>query len=89
MQIVKKATLFPAKCLLTGDLDGPFLDTGLYSEGNRVYLHVPMAQQIGKAVGMTPAADDRITELEAQVAELEPKALAWDAIQGAREEIPA
>lgn len=60
MRIVEKAELPPAKCAITGDIDGPFVDTEswLPEVDPRIYLHVPVVKQIARdLLGMVPEED--------------------------------
>lgn len=74
MKIVEKATMPPAKCAVTGDIDGPFIDTGGYCPNvdPYIYLHVPVVEQMARELlGMVPAAE--VDELKAKVEELTKK----------------
>ena len=74
MKIVEKATMPPAKCALTGDIDGPFIDTGTYCANidPYIYLHVPIVEQMARELlGMVPAAE--VEDLKAKVKELTKK----------------
>jgi hypothetical protein len=59
VEVVQKGELAPGCCVLTGDIDGPFLDTGFVVNQEtvglfpRAYLHVPLVKQMGAAVGRT------------------------------------
>jgi hypothetical protein len=75
VQVVQKGELAPGCCVLTGDIDGPFLDTGFVVNQEtvglfpRAYLHVPLVKQMGAAVGMVTHEElnrqnERIKELE-------------------------
>lgn len=83
----------PGTCILTGDGEGPFLDTGVFINAKEVggvdpyaLISVQKVKDMARAVGMVEADEDRIAELEEKVAELEPKAIAWDAVT---EAVPA
>jgi hypothetical protein len=74
VKIVEKATMPPAKCALTGDIDGPFIDTGTYCANidPYIYLHVPIVEQMARELlGMVPAAE--VEDLKAKVKELTKK----------------
>lgn len=82
MQVVEKGELAPGCCVLTGDIDGPFLDTGFVVNQEtvglfpRAYLHVPLVKQMGVAVGMVTReelneSNRRIHELEDELASAE------------------
>jgi hypothetical protein len=46
-QIVDKALLPPGKCIATGDIDGPFIDTGTWANvvgQTRIVLHAPAVE---------------------------------------------
>lgn len=68
MRIVERAEHNPAQCAITGDIDGPFIDTGSWAvfdvptpEGwiePRIYLHVPVVKQMARdLLGMVPEED--------------------------------
>lgn len=70
--VVDKALNAPGKCLVTGDFDGPFIDTGCWAsvDDPYVYLHVPLVEYYGRELlGMVSKA--RVEELEAELASLE------------------
>mgnify|MGYP001573556033 CR=1 FL=1 len=57
MKIVEKATQPPAKCIVTSDIDGPFIDTGAWAGevDPYIYLHVPLVEQMARdLLGMVP-----------------------------------
>lgn len=71
-KIVEKANMPPAKCAVTGDIDGPFIDTGAWCANvdPYIYLHVPYVEQLARdLLGMVPKSE--IEELRAKVEELE------------------
>ncbi len=68
MRIVDRAEMPPAQCAITGDIDGPFIDTGSWAVHDiptpdgwqlpRVYLHVPVVKQMARdLLGMVPEED--------------------------------
>ena len=60
MKIVEKAEQPPAKCAVTGDIDGPFIDTGAWlpQVDPYIYLHVPLVEQMARdLLGMVPEKD--------------------------------
>lgn len=58
MEIVERGTIGPfAGCILTRDVDGPFLDTKRWVDLEYGYIHVPFVEEMGRAVGMVPAAE--------------------------------
>lgn len=66
--IVDKALIAPAKCAVTGDMDGPFIDTGSWVRHHDpyVYLHVPLVEYYARELlGMV--SRDKLEELEAQL----------------------
>jgi hypothetical protein len=86
--IVDKATVPPGRCAVTGDIDGPFIDTGkdIVDPGNpnlifRIYLHVPYVEQMARLSGMVQGEDQ--IELEEQ---LESLSVAFDALTHERSE---
>ena len=93
-EILDRAPNFPARCLVSGDIDGPFIDLGgsaPYIEPY-MYIHVSVGEQIGRALDMVPRAE--VDELLTRVAELEHKYAALDryreaveAVQGAEKEL--
>ncbi len=87
--VVNKARFRPGKCMVTGDIDGPFLDCGIWStpnqEGERVYLQTAWVEQVAKwQLGMVPASEveglkEENAELRSEVKALE---MAFDALSG-------
>ena len=82
MHIVQKGELAPGCCILTGDIDGPFLDTGFAYNAEtmgviaRAYLHLPLVKQMGRAAGMVAseemeAAQAEISRLTEEIGSLE------------------
>lgn len=91
-RIVERAEMPPGKCLLSGDIDGPFLDTRTYASeiDPYIYIHVPVAEKIGRSVGMVSGqkyenAQEKIAALTAEVerltAENDEMSKALDAIE--------
>lgn len=78
-RIVQRATMPPAKCVISGDIDGPFIDTGVRCDqvAPYIYLHVPVVEWLARELcEMVPKAEvDAIREaFEGQterIAELE------------------
>jgi len=82
MQVVERGEFQPGTCCISHDSTGPFLDTGVYLNCERVginprlYIHVPVAEQIGREVGMVPkpvldSAESEIENLRNTVQALE------------------
>jgi len=82
MRIVETPDQAPGLCCVSADSVGPFVDTGAKINCDRVginphiYLHVPIAEQIGRTVGMVPevtlrSAEAEIDSLRDHVQELE------------------
>ena len=94
--IVDKALVAPAKCLVSGDIDGPFVDLGIripYVDPY-AYLHTSVAEQIGLSVDMVPrrevdAIEERLAALEAESAELREFAAAIQGMQDAEARLEA
>lgn len=94
--VVQRAAFPPGKCLITHDIDGPFLDCGIKFEvrgyWNRMYLHLPwIEEQARKHLGMVPRSElaalkDEKAALED---ELEALQMAFDALHGAKQEVAA
>lgn len=91
---VERAKLPPGKCVITGDIDGPFIDCGIKYENRgfwtRMYLHTPWVEQVARdLLGMLPRSEK--VRLEARIAELESEKEALDiAFQAlSREKVPA
>lgn len=92
MRIVEKAELPPAKCAITGDIDGPFVDTEswLPEVDPRIYLHVPVVKQIARdLLGMVPEEDvqdlrDAVSHLSDMCEELQEQVKAYETIEQAR-----
>lgn len=63
MQVVPRAEFAPGCCALSGEHEGPHLDTEYYFNAQRiginarVYVHVPVVETMGRAVGMVTKAD--------------------------------
>ena len=89
--VVQRAQLPPGKCIVTHDIDGPFLDCGIEYEVagyfNRLYLHLPWIEEMGrKHLGMVPASalEDKDTEIEELKDELLALEMAIDALSDAK-----
>jgi hypothetical protein len=87
-RLVEHASQPPGKCIVTGDIDGPFIDTGrdMVDPLNpnmvfRVYLHAPYVEQLARILGMVQGEDQ--IELEEQ---LESLSVAFDALTHERSE---
>jgi hypothetical protein len=85
-KIVERAEIAPAKCAVTGDIDGPFIDTGSWcpNADPYIYLHVPYVEEIAtKLLGMVSKKE--VAKLEAKVKDLteqvEKFAVAEDALK--------
>ena len=101
MEVVEKAVNFPGVCVFTRDSEGPFLDTDTYLNARDLdgvdpyaYISVQKVIDMGRVVGCLPPEEaHRLTEevaaLREQVAELEPKATAWDALAAAKATVEA
>lgn len=94
MKIVDKAFHAPGMCVVSRDIDGPFVDletwTGLTDDAH-LYLHVPVAEEIGRTVGMIPkgeveALKRRVEELAENLKKERKRITAYESL---REEIPA
>ena len=78
MKIVDRATNPPAKCAVTGDIDGPFIDTGSWCQNvdPYIYLHVPWVEEVAwKLLDMIPKAEyekleERLEDLEIEIERL-------------------
>lgn len=85
--LVERATQHPQKCLFTGDIDGPFIDTGVkFDPGGSLYthayIHAPYWEQVARELlGMRPASE--VEAMQEQV-----KALGEE-IEGLREQLNA
>lgn len=74
MKIVENAAKPPGKCIVTGDIDGPFIDTGTYAGeiDPYIYLHAPYVEQLARELlGMVPASD--VEKLQADLVEMAAK----------------
>lgn len=74
--VVQRAGFRPGKCIVTGDIDGPFLDCGIKYEKdgywNRLYLHLPWVEQVARDhCGMVPRSE--VTDLQNRVEAAERK----------------
>lgn len=86
-QVVQRAAFPPGKCIVTHDIDGPFLDCGIKYEvagyWNRMYLHLPwIEEQARKHLGMVPRAELEAVEAEkeALLDDLEALNIAFEAL---------
>jgi hypothetical protein len=87
-EIVEKAEMHPAKCCVTGDIDGPFIDTGSWCDSvdPRIYLHAPLVEQYARdLLGMVPKAEvekltKQVENLKEEVEKLRKVEAAVDAI---------
>lgn len=87
-EIVEKAEMHPAKCCVTGDIDGPFIDTGSWSDSiePRIYLHVPLVEQYARdLLGMVPKTEvekleKKLKDLKERLKDLEKVEAAVDAL---------
>ena len=81
MKIVERGLKQPGLCVLTHDSNGPFVDTEADINCERVginphiYIHVPIAEQIGRTVGMVSqsvldSAEATIEQLRGDVEDL-------------------
>lgn len=84
--VVKKATFSPARCVVSGDIDGPFFDLGTVRAINpRLYVHVPVIEACAKQLGMVPVAE--VEALKTQLAEVESRYAALDRYREAVETV--
>jgi len=79
-QIVDKALLPPGKCIATGDIDGPFIDTGCWANvlgQTRVVLHAPAVEYWARELlEMVPKAEvealrEQVDSYAEKIAQLE------------------
>ena len=92
MRIVTRAEHHPAKCAVTGDIDGPFIDTEAWlpEADPRIYLHVPLVEQMARdLLGMVPEEDvaalrEAVDHLTEMVTELQKENEAYRTIEEAR-----
>lgn len=97
MKIVEKATQPPAKCIATGDIDGPFIDTECWAGevDPYIYLHVPYVEQIARdLLGMVPEKDvqalrDAVEHLTDMVEDQRKELEAYRTIEEARKVVSA
>jgi hypothetical protein len=60
MKLVDAATKPPGKCLLTGDMDGPFIDTERWANhvDPYIYIHAPTVEEMARdLLGMVPKSE--------------------------------
>lgn len=72
--LVPTAALAPGACFLSGDFNGPFIDTGRSTrETGRIYLSVKAVGPLMREVGWIPAdeAQKQLDELDGRTAEAE------------------
>lgn len=97
MRIVTRAEQPPAKCAITGDIDGPFIDTGCWlpEADPYIYLHVPVVEQMARdLLGMVPeeevtALRDAVEHLSDIVEEQHKKLEAYETLENARKVVAA
>lgn len=83
-QIVKSAQYAPGQCLISGDYNGPLIDTQKQVRGyGRVYLSLKSLNAPLREAGWVPRAEvseelERVEELAAETSELQDKAARWD-----------
>lgn len=71
--IIERARQAPNKCLVSADIDGPFVDLGCWVPDTPIgstpyaYLHVSVAEKVGRSVGMV--SGDEVAALKRQLAE--------------------
>ena len=77
-KITSRPQRMPARCIVSGFTDGPFVDTGVESPYIEpwVYIQVNVLRDMAKVVGMVPeeelaAAKELNAELEHRVTQLE------------------
>lgn len=94
--VVQRAAFKPGKCAVTADIDGPFLDTAVKYENrgywHKLYLHLPwIAEMARKHCGMVERSEQEALKEEIKMLEEDRDALqmAFDALSGAKEEVPA
>lgn len=86
----------PGKCVVSGDIDGPFVDMGIRYENRNQYqrllIHAPIIEQVARdLLGLVPRSEIEALEDRAETAEQEAAALqaAFDALSNAREKVSA
>ena len=98
--LIERATEPPGNCIITGDIDGPFIDTGRdiidpsnYELKYRVYIHAPYVEfnLARDLLGMVSkddvkALEDERDDLQEQLDALQ---MAFDALTNAKKEVPA
>lgn len=97
MKIVERAERPPAKCAVTADIDGPFIDTGAYCPNvdPYIYLHVPLVEQMAREMlGMVPKEDvEKLTEqvaaFGAQVDQMKAKIESMETLKALEQEVRA
>ena len=95
-ELVEQGHLPPGKCIATGDIDGPFIDTGCWANvvgQTRIYLHAPAVQfWAQELLEMVPKAEvdamrEQLAAYADRLAGLERFAEARQAFASAVEEI--
>jgi hypothetical protein len=94
--LVEQGHLPPGKCIATGDIDGPFIDTGCWANvvgQTRIYLHAPAVQfWAQELLEMVPKAEvdalrEQLASYAERVASLERFAEAHQSLADAIEEM--
>ena len=95
-RLVQRANKKPGKCIITGDIDGPFIDCGIrYNDGgywNWIYLHTAWLEQMcTQFLDMVPRSDYEaaLEEHEETREQLEALQIAFDALTNAKKEVIA
>jgi hypothetical protein len=88
MRLVDKAALYPARCMITGATEGPFVDLERENGDERLYVSLRVAESIGLAAGMGTrqafdAMEEQLDSSEERVAELEQAELELKALRAA------
>lgn len=74
--LVARAFKAPGSCIVTGDIDGPFVETQTDIDTGRIYLHAPWVEQVARdLLDMVPRSE--IEALEAKVTELQARVENW------------
>lgn len=85
-KIVETAERVPARCIVTSEIDGPFIDTGTYAGemDPYIYLSVPYITEVARdLLGMVPKkeVDDLREQVNAMKVKLEKMEKVEDAVK--------
>lgn len=78
MVLTEEVLYHPHSCAITGRSEGRFIDTGSEIPGvdPHIYISVPIAEEMGRMIGMVSAAEH--AELHAEVLVMQQRVASWE-----------